>query len=293
MINGTDAYTYDAFGNQLTSTNADNPFRYCGEYYDTETGFIYLRNRYYNPSTGRFISEDPIKDGTNWYVYCGSDPVNRWDPSGLDSYIIYDINAESGDGEHSMYDEAMIRKKQLEEIWGTNVQVFGVSSAWEFSEVWNKRVGYDLNGYDIPVEEVVIIAHGSITGNKEDGTAQSYFYFEDGGGGVFAKDGHYSVSKLNWKEMEWLTFSTCNSANPDVYNLACAFKKRMTVKQYISAWDGGTVFDYSEGKLLRGGYDSGNWAKDSIGQHSWYKYVDKTWYGEPTRRRIGYRQIKG
>ena len=57
--------------------------RYCGEYYDAETGLIYLRARYYDPSIGRFISEDPIKDGINWYVYCSNNPIKFVDPSGL------------------------------------------------------------------------------------------------------------------------------------------------------------------------------------------------------------------
>ena len=48
---------------------------YNGEYHDAETGFIYLRARYYDPETGRFICEDPIKDGLNWYAYCGNNPV--------------------------------------------------------------------------------------------------------------------------------------------------------------------------------------------------------------------------
>ena len=39
-----------------------NPFRYCGEYYDDETDLVYLRNRYYDNQTGRFIAEDPVKD---------------------------------------------------------------------------------------------------------------------------------------------------------------------------------------------------------------------------------------
>ena len=47
-----------------------DPFGYCSEYYDSESGNIYLRARYYNSETGRFISEDPAKDGVNWYVYC-------------------------------------------------------------------------------------------------------------------------------------------------------------------------------------------------------------------------------
>ena len=42
----------------------------------------YLRNRYYSPSIGRFITEDPIKDGLNWYVYCGNNPIKFVDYSG-------------------------------------------------------------------------------------------------------------------------------------------------------------------------------------------------------------------
>ena len=80
-------YTYDAFGNRETAGAEDtNPFGYCGEYYDRETGMIYLRNRYYDPETGRFISEDPVIDGVDWYVYCSNDPINRIDPLGLFDY---------------------------------------------------------------------------------------------------------------------------------------------------------------------------------------------------------------
>ena len=60
-----------------------------GEYFDAESGNIYLRNRYYAPSTGRFISEDPIRDGTNWYAYANNNPVMYIDPWGLESYILY------------------------------------------------------------------------------------------------------------------------------------------------------------------------------------------------------------
>ena len=77
-------YTYDAFGNQeSTSGSIYNPFRYCGEYFDEESGLIYLRNRYYDPSVGAFINEDPIRDGLNWYVYCSGNPVMFVDPWGL------------------------------------------------------------------------------------------------------------------------------------------------------------------------------------------------------------------
>ena len=98
--------TYDAFGNLRSVTGETyNPFRYCGEYMDAESGLIYLRNRYYDPSVGRFITEDPAKDGANWYVYCGNNPVNRWDPLGyLDTG--YDANGiwHNWDAERFGYD---------------------------------------------------------------------------------------------------------------------------------------------------------------------------------------------
>ena len=60
----------------------NNLFRYGGEYYDKRTETVYLRARYYDSAYGRFTQEDPIRDGTNWYIYCDGNPVNRIDPSG-------------------------------------------------------------------------------------------------------------------------------------------------------------------------------------------------------------------
>ena len=78
-------YEYDAFGNIENETNAStyNPWQYCGEYTDPESGLIYLRNRYYDSETGRFINEDPARSGGNWYSYCSGNPVMFWDKMGL------------------------------------------------------------------------------------------------------------------------------------------------------------------------------------------------------------------
>ena len=77
------SYEYDAFGREWDAVATDNnPFRYCGEYYDKRTETVYLRARYYDSAYGRFTQEDPIRDGTNWYIYCDGDPVNRIDPTG-------------------------------------------------------------------------------------------------------------------------------------------------------------------------------------------------------------------
>ena len=50
---------------------------------DPDTGLHYSNARWYDPELGRFITEDPIKDGLNWYAYCGNNPVNYVDPTGL------------------------------------------------------------------------------------------------------------------------------------------------------------------------------------------------------------------
>jgi len=46
----------------------------------------YFNTRWYDPNLGRFITEDPIRDGGNWFAYCGNNPLSFTDPTGLDYY---------------------------------------------------------------------------------------------------------------------------------------------------------------------------------------------------------------
>ena len=87
--NVTKTYEYDSFGNEVNPDKKDeNPFRYCGEYYDKETEEVYLRARYYEPGVGRFITRDTYTGESDeplslhLYTYCENDGVNAWDPSG-------------------------------------------------------------------------------------------------------------------------------------------------------------------------------------------------------------------
>ena len=56
----TGSYEYDVFGNQVNQSGATpNSYLYRGERYDADLGFCYLRARWYNPVTGRFLTRDP------------------------------------------------------------------------------------------------------------------------------------------------------------------------------------------------------------------------------------------
>ncbi len=83
-----DQIKYDSFGNILTQTNSGNDTRmgYTGYVQDAATSLDYANARYYQASTGRFISQDPSGFGsgdTNLYRYVGNHPTYAIDPTGL------------------------------------------------------------------------------------------------------------------------------------------------------------------------------------------------------------------
>jgi RHS repeat-associated protein len=68
---------------QSTTAALDTVFGHHGSLTDGATGLQLKGARWYSPDLGRFLSEDPIHDGTNWYEAFGNDPVNFADPTGL------------------------------------------------------------------------------------------------------------------------------------------------------------------------------------------------------------------
>ena len=92
-------YTYNPFGEMHateTEENILNPFKYTGQYFDSETNLYYFRARMYDPHLSRFTNYDPV-DGKfteplslHKYLYCGNEPINWIDPWGLVSVALYD-----------------------------------------------------------------------------------------------------------------------------------------------------------------------------------------------------------
>jgi RHS repeat-associated protein len=84
-------YSYDAFGNIAANSieNVPQPFKFVGQHgvMTEPNGFYYMQARYYDPSVGRFISEDPIGfegGDANLMVYARNNPITFYDPNGLD-----------------------------------------------------------------------------------------------------------------------------------------------------------------------------------------------------------------
>src|SRR5579872_5055685 len=82
-------YIYSAFGKSTAAMEMiPNPFQFISRDYDSETGLGYYRARYYDSSTGRFLSEDPIgfADGSGFYRYVHNNPIIYIDPTGFKSH---------------------------------------------------------------------------------------------------------------------------------------------------------------------------------------------------------------
>ena len=141
-------YTYDSWGKPLSCTGtlattlgALNPFRYRGYVYDEETGFYYLKSRYYDPETCRFISADVLLStgqgviGHNCYAYCRNNPISRKDVQGKEDES---INDEAIASLYSLLDENTIitetgfkiKLEDKKEEWNNVIQSIGTEKSY-------------------------------------------------------------------------------------------------------------------------------------------------------------------
>ncbi|MFB0537482.1 MAG: putative toxin [Anaerolineae bacterium] len=87
------SYRFSPFGVPL-GVSGGEPYGYTGEHWDAATSLLYLRARWYDPTTGRFLTRDPfpglatLPSTQHPYVYVGNNPVNLTDPSGEFAFVI-------------------------------------------------------------------------------------------------------------------------------------------------------------------------------------------------------------
>ena len=246
------SYEYDPFGNQINSNatgedlligsytgdpNDTNPFRYAGEYFDKETGSIYLRARYYDPSYGRFTSEDThwnpdnmiygddntgipsmqtIMQSINLYVYCTSNPIIFIDPYGLDHYIYY--------GDEGQKRDALIFQEQLLEQDPNNpVHLIYVKNPEDFTDNWN-NMGI-VDGKEVSIDTVIVSLHG-------------YPY-----GMVSDEGGEVDLLSLNRKNINTIMLTSCNTGNLNYKdNVAAQLAQSQNVNQVIAPDGYGTAW---------------------------------------------------
>ena len=94
LVNAADGtvvanYDYGAFGELIRITGVmarNNPFRFSTKYADDESDLLYYGYRYYKPSTGTWLSKDPMEEagGDNLNAFVGNDPISQADGRGLE-----------------------------------------------------------------------------------------------------------------------------------------------------------------------------------------------------------------
>ncbi len=157
--NITSSGTFDVYGAKRsggtgTATSRQGFVGSLGHVSDAETGLVYMRARYYDPNVGRFVSEDPMMNGVNWFAYCGSNPVNNTDSTGL----MIDILCSSLDDAAERIQEAAqgsAIKGQVENL------VMMIDERMSMMDAMFSDLGTDREG-----GQLIMRYYSSITGNS-------------------------------------------------------------------------------------------------------------------------------
>ena len=182
----TDTLSTDAFGNTVSSTGSTpSPFGFvggAGYQTDSDTGLMLLGHRYYDPSTGRFLSRDPIQAGYNWYTYCNNDPVNAVDPEGL---------AENG---------GAVVNKSAQLQWCVGTVDATKAPASELPRPWQPG---DPSIPGLRPPDVIVPNHGNPKPGWNDPNGMGYIMMpvnpgETLGGGTLDIDGGWDRGKNEW-----------------------------------------------------------------------------------------------
>ena len=158
------SYDYDPYGNSVQGGSVST-YAYKGEQPE-DSGFNYLRARYYDPATGSFISRDPV-DGQstapqtqNGYNYVSDNPINLADPLGL---WTVDLNVNAGVGFAGVTDGLLVSNTGIYVYAGAGTASYGVAGAVLYTPD-NPTTGMSVQG------SVAAIVAVNRTHNYSDGS---------------------------------------------------------------------------------------------------------------------------
>ena len=223
---------YDPWGNPLTETYTDTNFsgidnsnNYTGYTWDEVLDLYFAQNRFYDPADHRFTQEDPIKDGENWYAYCGNNPCIIIDVSGLDSYIFYDP-VMFDDRDMKKYAEMM--QKDVKKKFGGTVHVIATSTKDQFIRDWNSMGNNGKN----KIDSVTLICHGN----------RSYMWIYAQANNLSKKENAYSdlfTNDLNKQTIGYFFILSCNIGNSQYDNSNDNLAMQIVRSKHI--FEGGVV----------------------------------------------------
>lgn len=269
------SYEYDPWGRLLSIEGNEelarlNPIRYRGYYYDEESGFYYLKTRYYDPELRRFISMDDVCDvayemvDPNLYAYCCNDPVNLYDPEGRAA-----INIAIFSIPESYYHVKDYLMDDLVETWESTVYIKHQLGSYTstFIDWWNNLEAMDI---------VIIWTHG-----------QPRQLFSEKK--VFCFNRSDIAEKLDSKDIKLLILIGCNTGHYNHYamNMASSFAKKVsgavmasdgTVRSTTGLYCGIEPYVYL---TSHSGADFLDWINSSYGERDnlgWLVYNKKTKY---------------
>jgi len=268
--NPTNTYSYDSFGNTTASaTGVANPFRYTGREFDTETGLYYYRARYYDPSVGRFIDEDPIGlgGGTNGYRYVGNRATTLTDPLGLANYLL--LVGDAGLVGHNVgrgFDLAAQTYSDQLPANGDTATIVHVSSVQDLA--------------------TALVSHGDIDGGV------AYFghagALDYGGGNIvpalFLGENPGGGTNLTFQNISALSGRKLGSkANFSIYACNAASFGRRSIAQALANQLRHGVYVYNVGMFFSGNPNATHSARGSRGLSSLPVYMLPEGGGNPTK----------
>ena len=158
-----DVYGLIRGGNNAGGTSNHKFVGQLGHPSEETTGLICMQARYYDPAIGRFICEDSARQGANWFVYCGDNPVNRLDATGNNWWQLFQawLNSPDSSAAQKQFQDSTINLLRYWDATRNGSRLFGfvdpkVELVQEYLlekyEALLKVLGFSKNGAYIAIK---------------------------------------------------------------------------------------------------------------------------------------------